>query len=76
MCFCKTNYSDNFSSLKTNVLSFDNGYYIYPTYHKSLKKNSLPYPAVVKNVFLKDIPNEISVLNILEKELACQSILF
>ena len=75
-CVKKTNYSDSFSLLNTNVLSFDNGSYICLTCNRSLKKNSLPCQAVVKNLILKDISNEISELNILEKKLVCQRLLF
>ena len=40
------------------------------------KKNTLPCQAVANNLFLEEVPKDISTLNILEKELICQRLLF
>ena len=48
-----------FSSLHTILLNCDNGSYICLTCHKGSKKNNLSCQAVLKDLFLKDIPNEL-----------------
>ena len=81
-CLCKSNvkrvkendYSDIFLLVNTGIVSFDNQCYICLTCHRSLKKSTLPYQAVANNLLLKEVPKDISTLNILE--LICQRLLF
>ena len=68
--------SDLILSVNTGVTSSDKEYYICLTCHKSLKKNNFTCQSVSNNLFLAEIPKEISAINILEKEFICQRLLF
>ena len=59
-------YSDLFLSVYTGIVSSDKNYYICLTCHKSLKKHNIFH---ANNLFLAEMPNEISALNILGKKL-------
>ena len=69
-------WSDLFLLLNAGVIRSEKECCICLSCHKSLKKNNIPCQSIANNLFLAEIPIEISALSIWEKELICQRLLF
>ena len=66
----------NIQNVFTEKLSFDNKEYICKTCHSKVIKGKVPCQAVYNNMFVDDIPTELSTLEKLEQILIAQRIVF
>ena len=66
----------NIQNVFTEKLSFDNKKYICKTCHSKVIKGKVPCQAVYNNMFVDDIPTELSTLEKLEQILIAQRIVF
>ena len=90
-CFYKSNekgvtyshYIDIDLLVNTGVVNFDSQFCTCLNYHKSLEKQQqqqqqkkhLSCQAVANNLFLEEVPKDVSILNTLQKEIICYHIL-
>ena len=66
----------NIQTIFTEKLSFDNKEYICKTCHSKVIKGKVPCQAVYNDMFVGDIPTELSTLEKLEQILIAQRIVF
>ncbi|CAH3142591.1 unnamed protein product [Porites evermanni] len=66
----------NIQNIFTEKLSFDNKEYICKTCHSKVIKGKVPCQAVYNDMFVDDIPTELSTLEKLEQILIAQRIVF
>ena len=66
----------NIQNIFTEKLSFDNKEYICKTCHSKVIKGKIPCQAVYNDMFVDDIPTELSTLEKIEKILIAQRIVF
>ena len=77
LIFNKQKYVNcNIQNVFTEKLSFDNKEYICKTCHSKVIKGKVPCQAVYNDMFVDDIPTELSTLEKLEQILIAQRIVF
>ena len=77
LIFNKQKYVNcNIQNIFTEKLSFDNKEYICKTCHSKVIKGKVPCQAVYNDMFVDDIPTELSTLEKLEQILIAQRIVF
>ena len=77
LIFNKQKYVNcNIQNMFTEKLSFDSNEYICKTCHSKVIKGKVPCQAVYNDMFVDDIPTELSALEKLEQILIAQRIVF
>ena len=77
LIFNKQKYVNcNIQNIFTDKLSFDNKEYICKTCHSKIVKGKVPCQALYNDMFVNDIPTELSSLEKLKQILIAQRIVF